>query len=111
MTAPGDSVLLLILLAIFLACCGYAAGRLHQRYQTWSDREEAYRDGYDMATRSVFSLAARVVGPRRSSTRAVVPAQSVSPENGPEPSAPAPAMTPPATPEVANPPVGFPVPP
>jgi hypothetical protein len=66
MTAPGDSVLIFLLLALFVACCAYAAGRLHQRYQTARDRAEAYRDGYEEATRSVFSLAARMIVPRRS---------------------------------------------
>ncbi|WP_433367438.1 hypothetical protein ACQPZX_39620 [Actinoplanes sp. CA-142083] len=65
MTAPGNSALVFTLLAVFLACSGYAAGRLHQRYQMERDREEAYRDGYDTATRSIFSLAARLVAPRR----------------------------------------------
>jgi hypothetical protein len=65
MTAPGNSVVLFILLAAFLACTGYAAGRLHQWYRTGQDRDEAYRDGYDTATRSVFSMAARIIGPRR----------------------------------------------
>ncbi|MFI5893564.1 hypothetical protein ACIA5D_26010 [Actinoplanes sp. NPDC051513] len=65
MTAPGNSALVFTLLAVFLACSGYAAGRLHQRYQMERDREEAYRDGYDTATRSIFSMAARLVAPRR----------------------------------------------
>src|SRR4051812_50185413 len=73
MTAPGNSVVIFALLALFVACAGYAAGRLHQRYQTDRDREEAYRDGYDTATRSVFSLAARVIAPRRA-VRASAPA-------------------------------------
>lgn len=66
MTAPGNSTLLLTLLAAFLACTGYAGGRLHQWYRMGQDRDEAYRDGYDTATRSVFSLAARVISPRKS---------------------------------------------
>lgn len=65
MTAPGNSVLLLTLLALLLSCTGYAAGRLHQWYRMGLDRDEAYREGYDTATRSVFSLAARIIGPRR----------------------------------------------
>jgi hypothetical protein len=71
MTAPGNSVVLFILLAAFLACAGYAAGRLHQWYRTGQDRDEAYRDGYDTATRSVFSMAARIIGPRRSERPAI----------------------------------------
>ena len=67
MTAPGNYALLITLLAAFVACTGYAAGRLHQWYRTGLDRDEAYRDGYDTATRSTFSLAARIIGPRRDS--------------------------------------------
>ncbi len=65
MTAPGNDALLITLLAAFTACLGYAAGRLHQWYRTVPDRDAAYRDGYDTATRSVFSLAARLIGPKR----------------------------------------------
>jgi hypothetical protein len=78
MTAPGNSALIFTLMAVFVACCGYAAGRLHQRYQMERDREEAYRDGYDSATRSIFSLAARVIAPRRgvrASAPVVLPAE------------------------------------
>jgi hypothetical protein len=71
MTAPGNSAVLFILLAAFVACTGYAAGRLHQWYRTGQDRDEAYRDGYDTATRSVFSMAARIIGPRRAERPAI----------------------------------------
>ncbi|GIF18035.1 hypothetical protein BJ973_008999 [Actinoplanes tereljensis] len=113
MTAPGNSSLLLILLAVFVACCGYAAGRLHQRHQTEDDREEAYRDGYETATRSVFSMAARMIAPRRA-TRASARVAAVvdgsaatglpAAPSGPAPTAlsgPGPADTgPPDVPEV-----------
>ncbi len=65
MTAPGDLVLIFILLALFVGCSAYAAGRLHQRYQLRQDREEAYRDGYETASSKVFSLAVRAVVPKR----------------------------------------------
>jgi hypothetical protein len=70
MTAPGNSTLLISLLIAFLACAGYAGGRLHQWYRTGHDRDEAYRDGYDTATRSVFSMAARIIVPKRSGSAA-----------------------------------------
>jgi hypothetical protein len=70
MSVPGNSILIIALLAIFVACSGYAAGRIQQRRRTGRDREAAYRDGYETASRSVFSLAARVIGPRRSGVRA-----------------------------------------
>jgi hypothetical protein len=60
-----NDVLLTCLPAAFTACVGYAAGRLHQWYRTVLERDEAYRHGYDTATRSVFSLAARLIGPKR----------------------------------------------
>jgi hypothetical protein len=65
MTVPGNSPLILTLLALFLASTGYAGGRLHQWYRMGHDRDEAFRDGYDTATRSVFTLAARAISPRR----------------------------------------------
>lgn len=84
MTAPGNDAALITLLATFTACAGYAAGRLHQWYRTGVDRDEAYRDGYDTATRSTFSLAARLIGPRRAARgTAVVPAAPASDDTGP----------------------------
>jgi hypothetical protein len=77
MGAPGNSILIVALFAVFVACCGYAAGRIHQRRHTGEDREEAYRDGYEKGSHSVFSLAARVIVPRRP-VRATVP---VKPES------------------------------
>jgi len=101
MTAPGNTVLIVTLLAAFLACTGYAAGRLHQRRQTGRDRAEAYRDGYDTATRSVFSLAARIIGPRRSSARGSAAVKP--PANG--------GATPPLPPLLPPPPAASPPPP
>ncbi|MDI6101320.1 hypothetical protein QLQ12_22140 [Actinoplanes sp. NEAU-A12] len=72
MTAPGDTILLIVLAAALMACTGYAAGRLHQRRQNGPDLREAYRTGYDAATRNVFSTAARAAG-RRSVAPEVVP--------------------------------------
>ncbi|MEU7904512.1 hypothetical protein [Actinoplanes sp. NPDC049118] len=80
MTAPADDALLITLVAVFTACAGYAAGRLHQWYRTGLDRDEAYREGYDTATRSVFSMAARLIGPRRAARgTAVVASTSARP--------------------------------
>jgi hypothetical protein len=64
MTAPGDIVLLIVLAATLMACAGYAAGRLHQRRQSGGDLREAYKNGYEAATRNVFSMAARAAGRR-----------------------------------------------
>jgi hypothetical protein len=80
MTAPGNSPLILTLLAAFIACTGYAGGRIHQWYRMGHDRDEAYRDGYDTATRSVFSMAARIISPRaRERDRAAIRAAATTP--------------------------------
>lgn len=71
MTAPGNDVLLTVLVVAMTVCTGYAAGRIHQWYRTALERDQAYRDGYDTATRSLFSLAARIIRPRRSDKAAV----------------------------------------
>ncbi|SDT78597.1 hypothetical protein [Actinoplanes derwentensis] len=71
MTAPGDTILVIILAAALMACCGYATGRLHQRRQSGADRATAYKRGYDAATRSVFSMAARAAGRRATAPEVV----------------------------------------
>ena len=78
MTAPGNGTLMAVLLVAFVASTGYAAGRIHQWYRTSLERDQAYRDGYDTATRSLFSLAARLVRPRRSDKPAVRGTATVS---------------------------------
>ncbi|MEU4688203.1 hypothetical protein [Actinoplanes sp. NPDC023714] len=84
MTAPGDLVIIAVLLSLFVACCGYAAGRIHQRRQNGADRAEAYRDGYATGTRSVFSMAARAAGRRRERATARVAVPRPVPPRGPE---------------------------
>lgn len=79
MTAPGDTVLLLVLATTLTACAGYTAGRLYQRRQSGPDLREAYRTGYEAATRNVFSTAARAAG-RRAVAPEVVP---IAPEEAP----------------------------
>jgi hypothetical protein len=79
MTAPGNGILLTVLIVVLAASTGYAAGRIHQWYRTSLERDEAYRDGYDTATRSLFSLAARIVRPRRSEKSAARGTAKVGP--------------------------------
>jgi hypothetical protein len=59
MTAP----LLSSIVAVLFACLGYAAGRAHQWRRGGWDRAQAYQDGYDEATRSTLSMAARIAAP------------------------------------------------
>jgi hypothetical protein len=86
MTAPS---LVYVLLAVLAVCTGYAVGRLHQWYRMDADREEAYREGYDDAARSTFTMAARMVGPRGAKAQASTAVQ---------PEFPAPAAVPPMLP-------------
>ena len=50
--APGLATFLLVIMC-------YLAGRVHQYYKQTSEREQAFRDGYNTATNSLFSLATR----------------------------------------------------
>jgi hypothetical protein len=50
--APSGAVLMLVGLT-------YAAGRVHQFFKQTNEREQAFRDGYNTATRSLFALATR----------------------------------------------------
>jgi hypothetical protein len=78
MTAPGNGILLTVLIIVFGLSSGYAAGRIHQWYRTSLDRDEAYRDGYDTATQSLFSVAARAVKGRRADKAAARGTATVS---------------------------------
>jgi hypothetical protein len=78
MTAPGNGILLTALIVVLAASTGYAAGRIHQWYRTSLERDEAYRDGYDTATQSLFSVAARLVKQRRDHKSAIRGTATVS---------------------------------
>jgi hypothetical protein len=58
-----------LLATLLLVVMCYIAGRVHQFFRQTTEREQAFRDGYNTATRALFSLAtqtARVVKPRPS---------------------------------------------
>jgi len=56
---PGNDFILASL-ALALAVAGaYAGGRLHQWYRHALERHEAWRDGYDRASGTLFKHAAR----------------------------------------------------
>lgn len=50
-----------VVLLLITAC--YGIGRVHQWYRQGLERDDAFRDGYDKATRSLFGLATRVARP------------------------------------------------
>lgn len=54
--APGLATFLLVLMC-------YIAGRVHQFFKQTQEREQAYREGYNQATRALFSLATRAAKP------------------------------------------------
>lgn len=70
MTSPDSNLFTIIFGIVLLMSTMYAGGRVHQWYRQGADRDEAFRDGYDRATRSLFSLATR-------STKASEDAQAV----------------------------------
>jgi hypothetical protein len=57
MTAPGNNMLQIVLALAFVIASGYAAGRIHQWYKHGLERDHAYRDGYDQASRCMFDMA------------------------------------------------------
>lgn len=48
-----------LVLFLFTIMC-YLAGRFHQWARSTMERDQAFREGYDTATRSLFALASRV---------------------------------------------------
>jgi hypothetical protein len=59
MTAPGNSLLQILLALAFVIASGYASGRIHQWYKHGLERDRSYREGYDHASRSMFDMAVR----------------------------------------------------
>ena len=55
-SSAAVQVALAVALVIFAA---YAAGRVHQWYRRGFERDVAYREGYNQASRTLFHLAIR----------------------------------------------------
>lgn len=56
----ADSVAVQVALSvIFVVLTAYTAGRMHQWYRHSLERDVAYREGYNQASRSLFHLAVR----------------------------------------------------
>lgn len=53
-----DNVAPLTAIVLFGILC-YIAGRMQQHYRTTEERDFAYREGYNTATKALFSLATR----------------------------------------------------
>lgn len=64
MTASGNLMTTGFGLLIVIVMC-YTAGRIHQWYRHTTDREASFREGYNLATKSLFGLAVRTTAPSR----------------------------------------------
>ena len=73
MIAPGNNFIQLILALAFVVASGYAAGRIHQWYKHGLERDDAFRNGYNEASRSMFDMA---MGSRRSRPAGEAPPSS-----------------------------------
>jgi hypothetical protein len=56
MTAPGNDLLFLVLTLSVLLSSAYAVGRIHQWHKYGLERDEAYRTGYDKASRTIIGM-------------------------------------------------------
>lgn len=71
MIAPGNDFIQILLALAFVIASGYAAGRIHQWYKHGLERDHAFRNGYNEASRSMFDMA---MNTRRVSPAGEVPA-------------------------------------
>jgi hypothetical protein len=55
----GSNTFQIALAMIFVIMPAYAAGRVHQWYRHSFERDLAYREGYNQASRTLFHLAVR----------------------------------------------------
>jgi len=76
---PETDVLQAFFVLIFALCTSYSAGRLHQWYKHAHERDDAWRSGYDSATRSLFHLVTRT---RRQEQTTVEPVRGVAAVSG-----------------------------
>ena len=56
MTAPGNDFLFFLLTLSILLSSAYAVGRIHQWHKYGLERDEAYRIGYDKASRTIMTM-------------------------------------------------------
>ncbi|WP_250035972.1 hypothetical protein [Paractinoplanes maris] len=56
MTAPGNEALIFLIALSILLSSAYAFGRIHQWHKRGVERDQAYRTGYDNASRSILSM-------------------------------------------------------
>lgn len=59
MTATQSAVLQIIIAVMIAILCAYSGGRVHQWYRQVQERDTAYREGYDQASRTLLPLFGR----------------------------------------------------
>jgi hypothetical protein len=59
MTAAGSITFQIALAVVFVIGIAYSAGRVHQWYRHTFEKDVAYREGYNQASRTLFHLAVR----------------------------------------------------
>lgn len=59
MSAASSTAVQVALAVALVILTAYAAGRVHQWYKHDFERDVAYRDGYNQASRTLFHLAIR----------------------------------------------------
>lgn len=74
MTVPGNEYALTLFFLTVTVSASYALGRLHQWYRQTTERDDAFRQGYDRASHSLFSLVARPAD-RRPRPQAAAPGE------------------------------------
>lgn len=62
MIAPGNNLIQIALALAFVIASGYASGRIHQWYRHGLERDHAYREGYNHASHSMFTMALQARG-------------------------------------------------
>jgi hypothetical protein len=62
MIAPGNNLIQIALALAFVVASGYASGRIHQWYRHGLERDHAYREGYNHASCSMFTMALQARG-------------------------------------------------
>lgn len=62
MIAPGNNLIQIVLALAFVIASGYASGRIHQWYRHGLERDHAYREGYNHASHSMFTMALQARG-------------------------------------------------
>ena len=68
MIAPGNEILIFLIALGILLSSAYSFGRIHQWRRRGLERDEAYRNGYDNASRSIIGMMTSPLSSRPAET-------------------------------------------